>query len=118
MSKPLIQNEYRVNKSPADDLYVSMSLINLREGEIKELKEGNVKLKQELAQIIEERNRIPGEKKQLHKKIKELNENMIGKVPLEGSKHLIWDALTIEISNLRSYLNFVNGKNLIVYLAF
>ena len=42
-----------------------MSHINLREGEIKELKEGNVKIKQELAQIIEQRNKILGEKKQL-----------------------------------------------------
>ena len=32
MSQPLIQNEDQVNESPADELFVSMSLINLREG--------------------------------------------------------------------------------------
>ena len=81
------------------------------------MKEGNNKLKQELAQIIEERNKILDEKKQLQKKINELNEKMIGKVPLQGSKHLIWDTLTIEITKFRSYLNFVNDKNAIVDLA-
>ena len=53
MSQPLIQNEDQVNESPTDDLYVAMSQINLREGEIKELKEGNVKLKHELDKIIQ-----------------------------------------------------------------
>ena len=45
MSQPMIQNEDRVNKSPANELPVSMSQINLREGEMKELKEVNVKMK-------------------------------------------------------------------------
>ena len=58
MSQTLIHNEDQVNESPTDELYVSMSQINLREREMKELKEGNVKLKQELDQIIEERNKI------------------------------------------------------------
>ena len=38
MSQPLIQTEDEVNESPAEDLFVAMSQINLREGEIKELK--------------------------------------------------------------------------------
>ena len=45
MIQPLTQTENEVNKSPNDDLYVSMSQINLREGQIKELKEGDVQLK-------------------------------------------------------------------------
>ena len=65
MIQPLTQTENEVNKSPNDDLYVSMSQINLREGEIKELKEGNVHLNHELDQIIEKRNKLSGEKKQL-----------------------------------------------------
>ena len=53
MIQPLIQTKDEVNEYPAEDLSVSMSQINLREGEIKELKEGIVKLKHELDQIIE-----------------------------------------------------------------
>ena len=89
MSQPLIQTEDEVNKYPADNLSVSMSQINLREGEIKELKEGNVQLKHELDKIIEEKNKLSGEKEQLQKKINELNEKMIEKLPLQGDKHLI-----------------------------
>ena len=74
-------------------------------------------MKQELAQIIEERNKISSEKRQLQTKINELNDKMIGKLPLQGDKYLIWDALTIEITKFRSYLNFVNDKNAIVDLA-
>ena len=70
-----------------------------------------------MAQIIEERNKISGEKKQLQKKINKLNEKMIGKVPLQGAKHIIWDTLTIEITKFRSYFNYVNDKNVIVDLA-
>ena len=51
------------------------------------------------------------------KKINKLNKKMIGKLPLQGAKHLIWDTLTIEITKFRSYLNFVNDKNAIVDLA-
>ena len=117
MSQPLIQTEDEVNESPAKYLSVAMSQINLREGEIKELKEGNVQLKHELDKIIEEINKLSGEKKQLQKRINELNGKMIGKLPLQGAKHLIWDTLTIEITKFRSYLNFVNNKNAIVDLA-
>ena len=46
MIQPLIQNEDQVNESPVEKLFVAMSQINLREGEIKELKEENVNLKQ------------------------------------------------------------------------
>ena len=63
MSQTLIHNEDQVNESPATELSIAMSQINLREGEIKELKEGNAKTKQELTKIIKERNKISSEKK-------------------------------------------------------
>ena len=72
-----------MNKSPANELSVAMSNINLGEGEIKELKEMNVNLKQELAQIIEERNKISSEKKQMQKKVNGLSEKVIGKAPMQ-----------------------------------
>ena len=117
MIQPLIHNEDQVNESPIDELFVAMSQINLREGEIKELKEGNFQLKHELDKIIEERNKLSCEKKQIQKRINKLNEKMIAKVPLQGAKHVIWDTLTIEITKFRSYLNFVNDKNAIVDLS-
>ena len=89
MSQPLIHNEDQVNKSPTDELSVSMSQINLREGEIKELKEGNVQIKHELDKIIEERNTLSGEKKQVQKRINELNEKMIENYPCKELNILV-----------------------------
>ena len=68
--------------------------------------------------IIEENNKISSEKKQLQKKVNELNENVTGRTPLQGDKHLIWDTLAIEITKFRPYLNYLNDKNLIVDMAF
>ena len=81
------------------------------------MNDDNVQLKHELDKFIEERNKLSGEKKQIQKRINKLNEKMIGKLPLQGAKHLILDTLTIEITKFRYYLNFVNDKNVIVDLA-
>ena len=62
---------------------------------IKELKEENEKIKLELARIIEEKNKTLNDKIQLHKKFNELKERIIGKSPLQGAKHLIWDTLSM-----------------------
>ena len=101
MSQPLIQNEDQMNDSPAKEMSVTMSHINLIQGEIKELKEENHMIKQEMAQNIEEKNTILNERKQLQKKVSELKEKVAGKILLQGVKNLIWDALSVEFSKFR-----------------
>ena len=54
----------------------------------------------------------------LQKKVSVLNENVRSKTPLQGAKHLIWDALSVEITKFTPYLNYVNDKRLIVDMAF
>ena len=39
-------------------------------------------------------------------------------MPLQGDKHLKWDALSMEITKIGSYLNYVNDKSTIVDMAF
>ena len=82
MSQPLIQNEDQMNESPAKEMSVTLSHINLIQGGIKELKEENHMIKQEMAQNIEEKNTILNERKQLQKKVSELKEKVAGKIPL------------------------------------
>ena len=101
MSRPLIQNEYQMNESPAKEMSVTLSHINLIQGGIKELKEENHMIKQEMAQNIEEKNTILNERKQLQKKVSELKKKVAGKIPLQGAKHLIWDALSVEFTKFR-----------------
>ena len=60
-----------------------------------------------MARIIEEKNKTLNDKSQLQKTFNELKERSIGKTPLQGTKHLIWDTLSVEITMFRHYLNFI-----------
>ena len=51
------------------------------------------------------------------KKVNELKERNTGKAPLQGSKHIIWDTLSIEVTKFRNYLNFINDQSALVNLA-
>ena len=51
------------------------------------------------------------------KKFNELKERNIGKAPLQGAKHLIWDTLSVEITKFGHYLNFINDESALVNLA-
>ena len=71
-----------------------------------------------MAQITKKRNTFLNERKHLQKKFKELKGKVACKVPLQGAKYLIWDALSVEVTNFISYLNYVNDKSLIVEISF
>ena len=53
----------------------------------------------------------------MQKKFDELKERSIGKGPLQGAKHIIWDTLCIEITKFRHYLNFIDDLNILINLA-
>ena len=46
-----------------------------------------------------------------------MKEKNIGKGPLQGAKHIIWDTLSIEITKFRHYLNFINDQSILINLA-
>ena len=46
-----------------------------------------------------------------------MKEKSIGKGPLQGEKHIIWDTLSIEITKFRHYLNFIDDQNILINLA-
>ena len=52
------------------------------------------------------------------KKFNELKERNVGKGPLQGAKHLIWDTLSVEITKFRHYLNFIDDESALVNLDF
>ena len=72
----LIHNEEQMNEYPAKEIPFGVPQINSREGEIKELKEENYRLKQEVAQSIDEKNEILNERQQLQKKVSELKQQV------------------------------------------
>ena len=101
----------------AGDFLVPMSQVSLKDESIKELKAENEKIKFELAKISESKNKILQDKNQLQKKFNELKEKSIGKGPLQGAKHIIWDTLSVEITKFRHYLNFVDDQNILINLS-
>ena len=94
-----------------------MSQVSWKKIEIKELKEENEKIKSELAKSLEEKNKAWNDKTQLQKTFNDLKERNIGKAPLQGAKHLLWDTLSMEITKFRHYLNFIDDEIALVNLA-
>ena len=65
----------------------------------------------------ESKNKILQDRSQLQKKFNELKERNIGKGPLQGAKHIIWDTLSVEVTKFRHYLNFVDDQCILINLA-
>ena len=53
----------------------------------------------------------------LQKKFNELKERNIGKGPLQGAKHIIWDTLSVEITKFRHYFNFIDDQSILINIA-
>ena len=51
------------------------------------------------------------------KKFNELKERNTGKAPLQGAKNIIWDTLSVEVTKIRHYLNFIDDQSALVNLA-
>ena len=89
----------------------------MKDEAIKELKAENERIKVELAKLSESKKQILQDRNQLQKKFNELKEKSIGKGPLQGAKHIIWDTLSIEITKFWHYLNFIDDLNILINLA-
>ena len=113
----IVNIEKPLNDFSAYDLLVPMSQVSLKDEEIRELKVENEKVKSELAKVTENKNKILQDRNQLQKKFNELKERNIGKGPLQGAKHIIWDTLSIEITKFRHYLNFIDDQSILINLA-
>ena len=103
--------------STTEDIVQVMSKFNLKEGEIKGLKEKMGKLEQEVHTKDEKISQVQKEKVVLQEKINKLNSRLRGKCILQGDKHIIWDSIVVEAAKFRSYLNFVNEKDNIANTA-
>ena len=89
----------------------------MQDEEIKELKAENEKIKSELSKVSENKNKILQDRNQLQKKFNELKERNIGKGPLQGAKHIIWDTLSIDITKFWHCLKFIDDLCILINLA-
>jgi hypothetical protein len=51
------------------------------------------------------------ENQDLQERVNKLKTRLKGKTLLQGAKHVIWDAIVVEVAKFRSYLNFINDKD-------
>jgi hypothetical protein len=98
-------------RSNVEGLVQAMSQISLKIGKIKDLKENLEKLKQEAKVKDTKLAQLYGEKQDQHERVNNLKTRLKGKMLLQGPKHLIWDAIVMEVAKFRSYLNFINDKD-------
>lgn len=90
-----------------NELIHGMSWVTLKDGEIKALKGKNRKLQQE------NRN-LQKEKKDLENKVSKQKEKLKGKLQLQGTKHMIWDQILVEVTKMWELLNVVEDKRVLV----
>ena len=103
----IIPGSKGIQQTATDELTKEMSQVSLKDGEIKELKGKNSKLQQE------NRN-LQKEEKDLEDKISKHNEKMKGKLQLQGTKHMIWDEILVEVTKMWDFLNMVEDKRVLV----
>ena len=84
-----------------------MSQVSLKDGEIKELKGKNSKLQQEIRNLQKE-------KKDLQDKVSKQKEKFKGKLRLQGTKHMIWDQILVEVTKIWDFMNVVEDKKVLV----
>lgn len=84
-----------------------MSQISLKDEEIKNLKENNLKLQQEAKSLQKV-------KESLQQAVDKHKAKMNGRLQLKGAKHTVWDQIIIEVTKLWDLLNFVEDKRVLV----
>ena len=95
----------------------AMADSSLKEGEIKTLKERLAKKDTHITSLketVKEKDtlisKFQATKTQVKAKWSKANENLIGKTPLVGAKHILWDQLSGEITKFREYLRLVDDE--------
>jgi FtsZ-binding cell division protein ZapB len=103
--------------SSTDGLVQAMSQVSLQTGEIKNLKEALEKLKQEMKTKDERMAPLQRDNQDLQERVSKLRTRLKGKTLLQGAKHVIWDAIVIEVAKFRVYLKFINDKDSVATTA-
>ena len=80
--------------------------MSLKDLEITQLKEANQELKDRIT--AKESEDIAKEIRTLKEKVTRFEERVIGRIPLQGAKHLLWDAVIKEIHSLEKNLFMVD----------
>jgi FtsZ-binding cell division protein ZapB len=97
--------------SSTKGLVQAMSQVSLKTGEIKGLKEVIENLKQEMKVKDENMAQLHRDNQDLQERVSKMKTRLKGNTLLQGSKHVIWDAIAIEAVKFSVYLNFIKYKD-------
>ena len=86
----------------------------MRDLEIVGLKNQNKNLENATLKKEEERKAMENKYKDLLDKNDKLVEQLTGQLPVQGSKHVIWDMVITESGKLRPYLNYILDKEIVI----
>ena len=86
-------NDYSTHeeRSPTTLVIKDMSEISLKNLEITQLKEDNQDIKDKI--IVKESEDAAKKIRTLKEKVTRFEERVIGRIPLQGAKHFLWDAM-------------------------
>ena len=90
----------------------AMSQIGLKDTEIIKLKQQIEELEKE--RVKEERGREKAEEKwqELAQQNAKLSQQVVGKIALQGARHLIWDQIIMEADKFRPYLDIIEDQEI------
>ena len=91
-----------------------MSHVILRDLEIVGLKNQNMNLENDALKNKEERKAWERKCKDLSDKNDKLMKQVTGKFPVQGDKHIMWDMIMAEATNLVPYLDYILDKEIVV----
>lgn len=94
-------------QASTEGITATMPQIFLKDEEIKNLKENNLKLQQE-------ENSLQKDKESLQQVVDKQKDKMIGRLQLKGAKHTMWDQIIIEVTKIWDFLNFLEDKRVLV----
>jgi hypothetical protein len=81
------------------------------------LKDNIKKIEQEAQKRDESVSQLKNENVVLRKKVNKIKTRIKGKRLLQGSKHIIWESISVEVTKLMTHLNFFNDEDKIAVLA-
>ena len=85
----------------------AMSQIGLKDTDLIKLKQQIEELEKERVKEEQEREKVEEKCQEMIQQNAKLSQQVIGKLALQGARHLIWDQIIIEADKFRPYLDFV-----------
>ena len=87
--------------------FKAMSQIGLKDTELTKLKNQIKEFEETIRKDEHQKKKVDEKCQELINKNAKLNKQVVGKMALQGARHMIWDKIISETNKLRPYLDFI-----------